>query len=112
MFWGDQMHRLGWILFALTLFVAVVPDSMATYLLRSPEPNPGTPAETAQLDARWWGLVSPDIPTTCETNAIDEVQFRRTFVQSLIGTFTLGILVPAEVQWRCAKPNPGTGEVT
>jgi hypothetical protein len=77
----------------------------AYYRVVVPEPTPATDYETATMNAYLWGVIEDTQPTdNCLSNALDEVRVRRTFPQALATVLTLGIWMPLEVQWKCAKP--------
>jgi len=103
------MRTLPWILFVILLIAAIVPNSFAAFILKSSNPTPGSLAESASLDAWWWGLQSPETPASNCEFGLDEVRFYRTFLQSVAAVASLGIWVPAQVEWTCAKSHPDTG---
>lgn len=53
-----------------------------------------------------WGLVQPkDIPSTCPSGAIDQVEVNTNLGFSIITTLTFGIVMPVKIQWHCSKEN-------
>ncbi len=77
-----------------------------------PEPKPATDYESATMHAYLWGAIEETLHTdNCVDNAIDEVRVKQTFPNVLATVLTLGIWMPQEVEWRCAKrkQEEGTG---
>lgn len=53
----------------------------------------------------FWGLKSPtDIEAKCDSKSICKVKTRVTVPQVLITTFTLGIVIPQNIEWECCRP--------
>ena len=103
------MKYVPWVLLAVVLLVAIVPGGFASFIVKSENPTPGSLAETASLEAWWWGIVNPETPATKCESGIDQVRFYRTFLQSVAAVASLGVWIPTEVEWTCAKPHPATG---
>ena len=79
------------------------------YRVIAPEPDPATDYEHRRVHAYLWGLLqSDDVEATdCLSNALDEVRITTNLGYAVVSVLTLGIWVPLEVQWRCAKePSP------
>jgi len=58
-----------------------------------------------------WGLVQPkDINPKCSPsfNHLNSVSVRTNFGYLLLSVATLGIVVPMQVEWTCAPPDPAT----
>ena len=53
-----------------------------------------------------WGLIhSRDSVTVCgETRALDQVEVKSNLGMTLLGIFTLGIVVPRRMIWYCSTP--------
>lgn len=95
----------------LLLLVIVLPAVQAScyhYRIVAPEPDPATDYERRTVHSLFWGLVQQDVPTSdCVSNAMDEVRVTTNFAYLAASVATLGIWVPLQVEWRCAKlPSP------
>jgi len=58
-----------------------------------------------------WGLVQPkDINPKCSPsfNHLNSVSAKTNFGYLLLSVVTLGIVVPMQVEWTCAPPDPAT----
>lgn len=77
----------------------------AYHRLVVPNPNPGDQYyHKVESTALGWGAVEErNVADRCETNILSEVRVRTTLGQALITVFTLGLVQPAEVQYRCSK---------
>lgn len=77
--------------------------------------QPGAEWEHKTLHAFLWGAVRQDLPVdNCQLGSgqrlgMEEVKVDTNFVYLLASVATLGIWVPLEVSWRCAKPPVPTG---
>jgi len=77
--------------------------------------QPGTEWEHVTRHSFVWGLVRQDVPVdNCrlangQRLGIEEVKIETNFGYVLISALTLGLWVPLEVSWRCAKPPVTTG---
>jgi hypothetical protein len=80
------------------------------FRVTAPNPTPATDYEKRTLYSFAWGLVQQNVPAQdCASNALDEVRVTTNFGYVLISVVTLGIVVPVDVEWRCAKePIPST----
>lgn len=78
------------------------------------EPQRGTELQTHHVNSFFWGATREDvIAENCVSNAMAEVRYRQNTGQLLASFLTLGIWIPAEVQWYCAKPPvPSEGTIT
>ncbi len=75
------------------------------YRVVVPQPNPATEYEHRTMHAFLWGLVQQDMPADdCLANTLDEVRVTTNLGYALISVVTLGIWVPLDVEWRCARP--------
>ena len=62
------------------------------------------------MQAFFWGAIEETKATdNCVDNAIDEVRVRQTLPHVLATVLTLGIWMPLEVEWRCAKRTQSEG---
>lgn len=83
------------------------------YRVTAPDPDPATEYESRVAHSLFWGLVqSRDISADdCLSNALDEVHMTTNLGYSVISVATLGIWMPMNVQWRCAKEPLQEGEL-
>ena len=61
-----------------------------------------------------WGLVnSPESFTVpdCDNGAIDEMRITTNIGGSLLTVFSLGVVCPIKVEWKCHKPCQRIGEL-
>ena len=99
-------------LVALLVVGVLSVQGCAHYRVVVPEPTPATDYETATMNAYFWGAIEETLPAeNCVDNSLDEVRVRQTFPHVLATVLTLGIWMPLEVEWRCAKrpQSEGTG---
>lgn len=79
----------------------------------SADGEPLPPATEPQSETVWsfaWGLAQPTLnPANCQGNGASEVTTTTNLGYALLTVVTLGIVAPAEVEWRCAKDAPGPG---
>jgi hypothetical protein len=78
------------------------------YRVQVINPDPATEYQRRTVNNFWWGL-SPDPPivtSNCVANAMDEVHVETNFGYLLLSVVTLGIWVPLDVEWKCAKEHP------
>lgn len=95
---------------ALVLASLIALPGCAGYRVVAPEPTPGTEYERRTMHAFLWGAIEDTEPATnCVENAMDEVRVRQTLPNLLATVLTLGVWMPLEVEWRCAKRRPGEG---
>ena len=77
--------------------------------------QPSTEWQGKTLHAFGWGLVRQDLPVdNCQLASgqrfgIEEVKVGTNIGYLLASAITLGLWVPLEVSWRCAKPAAPTG---
>ena len=95
------------------------------YHLLAPEPDPVVTSCRRTVHTLAWGLITRDTRSThCEgavpdtvasacrqSNAIDQVRVSSNFGFTLLTVVTLGFWSPIELQWHCAKPVEGPGEI-
>lgn len=98
----------------LLLVLILLPVQAGCYHYRVivPEPDPATEYERRTVHALFWGLLQTDVPASdCLSNAMDEVRVTTNFGYLVASVATLGIWVPLDVQWRCAKTPSPDGEI-
>lgn len=95
------------------------------YHLLAPEPDPIVTSCRRTVHTLAWGLITRDTRSThCEgavpdtvtsacrqSNAIDQVRVSSNFGFTLLTVLTLGFWSPMQLQWHCAKPVEGPGEI-
>lgn len=77
--------------------------------------QPATGWKHKTLHAFVWGKIRQDLPVdNCQLangqrTGIEEIKVETNFGYVLLAAATLGVWVPLEVSWRCAKPPVPTG---
>ena len=73
-------------------------------------PPPATEYEGAVAWSILWGLIEKPVPppTNCQGQALAEVRASSNVAFDLLAVLTLGAVVPARMDWRCARPTPET----
>jgi hypothetical protein len=77
--------------------------------------QPGTEWQGRTLHAFAWGALRQDLPVdNCQTVAgqrfgIEELRVRTNLAYLTAAAVTVGLWVPLDVQWRCARPPVPTG---
>ncbi len=58
-----------------------------------------------------WNAVRVKDPplAACGPTGLAEVTVRNTFLGTLVGVVTLGLVAPHQVEWKCAPPHPASG---
>ncbi|RKG97596.1 hypothetical protein D7V97_34115 [Corallococcus sp. CA053C] len=89
-------------------------SACAHYRVQAPG-HAGAPATEPEKEVLWslaWGLVQ-EKPTVdnCQGQALAEVTQSTNLGFALISVVTLGIAMPQQVEWRCAKAQPSPGEL-
>jgi hypothetical protein len=99
------------------ILIIIIVSTQSCYQYRVLNTN-NDPATEYQKTVMWsyaWGLVNKPkdfhIPNCNTSNAVDEVVFRKKFGHSILTIFTLGIVSPVEVKWRCHKPCTRVGGI-
>ncbi len=98
---------------ALLVCLALAP---ACYHYRAQVPDvAGAPSTEYAGEVVWslvWGLVqqNPQIDN-CHGQALAEVRVTTNFGFTLLTVATLGLVAPAKVEWRCAKPTVVPGVI-
>jgi hypothetical protein len=99
-------------LFALLLCCAGCFHYRLTPVTPDGEPlPPATEPQSATVWAFAWGLAQPTVsPANCQGNGAAEVTTTTNLGYALLTVITLGIVAPAEVEWRCARDAPAVGD--
>ena len=59
------------------------------------------------MHALFWGLVQEnDFADNCQSNGIQEVRVSTNFGYALVSVVSLGIWVPMDIEWKCAREAP------
>ena len=76
-------------------------------------PDPEVRSGSKTVYSYAWGLLhSKDTVAVCpETNAIDQLEVRANFGQTMLSLLTLGIVVPRRILWHCSRPREAPGEI-
>jgi hypothetical protein len=77
------------------------------------KPDPMPAAESKMVYSYLWGLVhGKDTVAVCRrSNAIDQIEVKANFGNTMIGILTLGIVVPRRVIWHCSRPQEPSSEI-
>ena len=94
------------------VLAALLSSGCVTHQLIVANPNP-TDDRPAAIDSNGFGFgaVQRRNVADCDTNLIDEVRVRQTFAQALATVLTLGIWMPTQIEYRCAKLPSTTGTI-
>jgi hypothetical protein len=103
----DLMRMLPVLLLAATFALS------GCYHYRVVTPDaPATEYNRTTLHAMFWGLLQHDANVgDCVSDAMVEVRVRNNAGYILLSAVTLGIWVPLDVEWRCAKIPAVEGEL-
>ena len=96
------------------LLAAVAMSGCYHYTVEAPRRDPATEWRGRTVWSFLWGaLQSSPVPAEgCEpSNAMDQVRSSTNLGFTLITAATLGLVSPLQVEWRCAKQNPGGGVI-
>ena len=86
----------------LTPFIAVSLLSACTsHRLVVPHPNPT--GEPIPVSSNGFAGTQHRIVAECPTNVIDEVRVKQNLFQAIGTVLTLGLWMPAKIEYRCAK---------
>lgn len=99
------MSRLAILAAAASLLLG----GCAYHRLTVADPNPASPWIGVNSNAAAFGAVERRTVAQCPTNLIDQVRVRQTFAQSLAAVLTLGLWMPARIEYRCAKAPTAEG---
>ncbi|TVQ02063.1 MAG: hypothetical protein EA359_12665 [Balneolaceae bacterium] len=93
----------------------IIPFSSGCYHYRviAPDPEPATDYEKRTVHSLFWGLMQArDISADdCLSNALDEIRITTNLGYSVISVATVGIWMPMDLRWRCAKEPLFEGEI-
>ena len=75
------------------------------YEVVSPDASPATVYEHRTVSAYFWGLLQdpPVVASDCKSKALYDVRVSTNIGYILLSVLTLGIWVPMDVDYRCAK---------
>jgi hypothetical protein len=92
--------------------LAFLVSGCVTHQLIVANPNP-TDDRPAVVDSNGFGFgaVQRRNVAECDTNLIDEVRVRQTLAQALATVLTLGLWMPTQIEYRCAKVPSSTGTI-
>lgn len=99
--------------FAVMILICTMFAGCAHYRVHAPNPNPGTDYKKETVHVLFWGLgQSKGVSAkNCGNNVIDEVRFNNYLWHEVATVLTLGIWMPREVEWKCAKEGMVPGEM-
>jgi hypothetical protein len=92
--------------------VALLTSGCVTHqlIVRNPNPTDDRPAAVSS-NGFGFGAVQRRNVADCDSNLIDEVRVRQTLAQALATVLTLGLWMPARIEYRCAKVPSVTGTI-
>lgn len=94
------------VIFAIALLSAALLEGCAQHRLTVPQPNPTGAPIIVNSDAYAFGTVQRRTVVKCDTNIIDEVRVHQNIGQALVTVLTLGIYMPATIEYVCGNiPN-------
>jgi hypothetical protein len=110
-FWSQINYQIRIYLVIILLLPPVT--GCYHYRVIAPEPDPATDYESRLAHSLFWGLLqSKDITADdCLSNALDEVRITTNLGYSFISLATIGIWMPMNIQWKCAKEPSLEGEI-
>lgn len=125
MIFGSALQRRRWATLLVVIACALPVSGCYTYHVyqvgavegRELGNQPGTEWRGRTLHAFAWGAIRQDLPVdNCQLASgqrfgIEEVRVETNLAYILAATVTLGLWVPLEVHWRCARPPVPTGEL-
>jgi len=88
-----------------------VAQGCATHQIRTPDSDPLEQTyESETPQALFWGSVlKPQVVTADCANGLNDVLVKPSFLHSLATVLTLGIWMPAAVEYRCRAPHGDGG---
>ena len=90
------------------LVIFVSSQGCYQYRVLNTNNDPSTEYQKTVMWSYAWGLVNKPkdfhVPNCTNSNAVDEVVFKKKFSHTALTLFTLGVVSPIEVKWRCHKP--------
>jgi Bor protein len=107
--------RSRWLVLAAGCSLLLSLDGCFHYRLApvSPDGEALPPATEPQSETVWsfaWGLAQPTVqPANCMGNGAAEVTTTTNLGFALLTVITIGLVAPAEVEWRCARDAPAAG---
>ena len=93
---GVSIMRASLFPFALLLLAACTQHRLVV-----PRPNPT--GEPIAVSSNSFAGAQQRIVADCPTNLIDEVRVKQNLLQSLATVLTLGLWMPAKIEYKCAK---------
>ena len=95
------MHRSA---LPIVLAFLLVAEGCYHFRVTAPSPDPATEYQSRTVHSFFWGLIQESVPANdCASNALDEVTMTTNLGYSVISVVTLGIWMPMNVRWRCAR---------
>ena len=76
-------------------------SACASHRLVVPHPNPS--GEPVAVSSNGFAGTQHEIVAQCPTNLIDEVRVKQNLFQAIGTVLTLGLWMPAKIEYRCAK---------
>ena len=80
-------------------------------VVRNPDPADQYYHPVRSTALGWGAIEQQKVADKCETSLLSEVRVRTSLADSLVTVLTLGLVQPAQVQYRCAKRPAEEGEI-
>lgn len=80
-----------------------------SYRVEFPDGAPqGMEPQRATLWSFFWGAMQQNVenPPGCPTQRLTQVTASTNYAYAFLTVFTLGIVAPQELEWRCSPPPP------
>ena len=95
-------------LYTIAAMLAINTSSCSTVRIRTNAAQPATlvcKSCEGKLNRWFWGYVynGEYLVNNCDSKALQAVQVKANFWQSVVTVVTLGVYCPVEVKWSCAK---------
>jgi hypothetical protein len=97
----------------LVLGCALALSACAHHRLAVPEPVPASSQYLAKTThAFLWGVIEPQrVADECVENSLVDVRVVTSLPHALAATLTLGLWMPARVEYKCGKRTPAEGVI-
>lgn len=66
----------------------------------------GTEVKKKTMHSLFWGLVQPSTIDSCDDKGVTDVRYSTNLGYQVLSIVSLGIWVPVDVEFRCAKRPP------
>jgi len=92
---------------ALLVALTVIAGTGCYHTRLAVKGEPATDVQKVTTHALFWGLVQENVTAAnCRDGGIQQVRISTNFGYLVLSVATLGIWVPLDVEWQCAKASP------